>query len=234
MNANQLTGSIAQQARTNIGLSLLSASKITGINRNQLSQFESEKGRLSAPEKTKLINCYLERGYGFEDVEELDDETALDMHEDVKSNVVAQLTERFSGELVDLLSEFMDSHDNTLSVLSAPKTETEEAPEAIKNPEFDKLESELVAHFKADKNGDIQVSTGFLGESNSARREKLTGLLALQYLRSLNIKHPNLINLSLKESVSGSDNYRALDCIDDCLAHEELKEFSHIMNDVVA
>ena len=43
MKTNQLTGSCAKQAREHIGLSLLSASKIVGINRNQLSQFEKEK-----------------------------------------------------------------------------------------------------------------------------------------------------------------------------------------------
>ncbi len=54
MNLNQLTGADLMAARTHIGLSISAVAKLTGINRNTLSQFEQEKASLSGSEKKRL------------------------------------------------------------------------------------------------------------------------------------------------------------------------------------
>jgi transcriptional regulator with XRE-family HTH domain len=239
MKTNQLTGSCAKQAREHIGLSLLSASKIVGINRNQLSQFEKEKLVISAEEKKALITVYSERGYSFEDelehhskdeLKEFDSELIID-HYDKTDDVLDNIESRFGSELSELLGDFLDSHNQLIKQLEIALTGKEKTE--VVSPEFTALETELIAHFKADKEGQVTVSNGLFGENKSARCEKFTGLLALQYMRSLNVKHPNLIDLSLSKSKSGSDNYRVLDFIDDSLRHEELGEFSHCTNELV-
>lgn len=54
MNLNQLTGADLMAARTHIGLSISAVAKLTGINRNTLSQFEQEKASLSGSERNDL------------------------------------------------------------------------------------------------------------------------------------------------------------------------------------
>jgi len=169
MNVNQLTGSDFFKARTDIGLSLLSASKLTGINRNGLSKFEQEKGTLSIGDKKDLVKFYEERGYDFntpshinlDDVSERYAESHQDSQQKIKDNL--------PDDVADTLAAFVDNHHDMVTALQ----QKQEAKPISKD--HDKLNAEVINHFKRSKNGELtrKVGGGWMSKEKGEYSSKL-------------------------------------------------------------
>ena len=230
MNANNLTGAQALQAREDIGLSVMSVSKITGINRNQISQFEQEKMVLSANDKGLLMRFYSERGYHFGDASK-----ELKEHQVFKAEQLKEIKQEFGNQLAITLETIL--HDLEEKLEGAQIGIDDQGNDLDKgtpiSKEYIQLEAELIKHFEADKEGKFINKCGFFSESDTARRSKLVSLMGLQYLRLLEIKYPEIVTLSQSACKEDTDNLRTLECIAECLDYVSLGEFKHITSDLL-
>ncbi len=216
MNLNQLTGAQFFDARTSIGLSISSAAKLSGINRNVLSQFEKEKVTLSSQEKKKLHSFYEERGYDFTQSESTD-EQIIQTHIDESRQ---QLESAGPKEVSLRMIEFMDDVSDMLTMIKRPVVTTglQFHPNIDENEEtltllndYSELDKLIVDHLASDKAGETKGKVGFFAEDGDARSEKLIGLMALQYLRTLAANDSELALLKLSEiDDKDSDSYRLL------------------------
>ena len=195
MNANNLTGASALEAREYIGLSIMSVAKITGINRNSLSQFEQEKTLLPSSEKKALVNFYLDRGFDFNLEREIDD---VSEHEELKDDVISNIRNKFGDELADSMNLiFSDAKERINRLTEKVYFQTEELQKKnYVSDAYSELETDLYKHFSNDKNGNVKVKFGFFGtEDKYARGGRIISLLALQQIRLLNKKNPDLFPL---------------------------------------
>lgn len=233
MNANTLTGAQAKEARDHIGISLLSVSKITGINRNDLTKFEQEKAVLSAEQKQQLVDCYSSRGYQF-----ASSENALEEHQALKSEQLDDIKQQFGTALATTLEIILQDSEDKIEWLKGLLEDYQQAAEQQAAPTaskaFTELESALIQHFEADKAGEITVNTSFFGgEDMEQRSGRLIGLFALQGLRQFAEAHPNVITTSQTECVENSDNERLLVALAECLDFGALSEFENVTSDTV-
>ncbi|TCW21821.1 helix-turn-helix domain-containing protein [Vibrio crassostreae] len=242
MKINNLAGQDFFDARTYVGLSITAAAKNTGINRNTLSNFEREKSTLTIHEKRKLFSFYQDRGYDFS----VPEHTELKVLQQHNTDTVEQVKEIAESEMSpvvgEALSDLADSINDLVTVSLIESTRLVESDEIAsigmmdvnaENEDYQSLNDRLVDHFKADKSGETKGKVSFFGESASGRSEKLVALLALQYLRTLKVKHPDFIALSLDETEDKTDNKRLLDVLDNCLNYESLGEFKDITGEQV-
>lgn len=235
MNVNNLTGQDFFDARSFIGLSISGAAKGIGINRNILSSFEREKAKLSVNEKRKLVSYYQDRGYDFSiaDPAVVDSEELQQHHIDVVEQVKGLAESDELPEMVgDALLNLADSVNDLVTVSLFELVETV-SDVSVLGDDYLTLDNRLVEHFKADKSGATKGKVCFFGESGSARSEKLLCLLALQYLRTLQNQHPNLVSLSLAATKEKTDNRRLLSALASGLDNECLGEFEDMTKDLV-
>lgn len=228
MSVNQLTGSDVFKARTEIGLSLLSTSKLTGINRNELSKFEQEKGTLPLRNKKALVSFYEDRGYDFNTDLGIDTSSINERYEvsleDANKEIQSILPTKFS----EILTEFVDNqHDIITALLLSNSNQNEQKSFIYGDEKAQELESKLIQHFIDDMAGKVKLSSGvFFSESEENRGMKLVNLLAYLQLKELEQKHPGLVVCSVSKVKSNTDNARILDVMTDSLDVKELNEFA--------
>lgn len=228
MNANTLTGALALEAREYIGLSIMSVAKITGINRNALSQFEQEKAVLPSSEKKALANFYLDRGYDFNSEKEIDHTVE---HEELKEETVEKIRFKFGDELAEsLLTIYADAKERIKSLEGKVYDQQEEIyKKNYVSDSYAELETAIIKHLLNDKNGNVKVDFGFFGnEDRSEREDRMISLFALQYLRILSKKRSDVLTLA-KVSPEGrvhSDLNMLLDGLENRLGFDALGEFS--------
>ncbi|YCO05173.1 hypothetical protein ACB087_16975 [Vibrio sp. VNB-15] len=229
MHANQLTGAQAKEAREHIGISLLSVSKLTGINRNDLTKFEQEKSVLSAEQKQKLVDCYSSRGYQFNALEH---EAGYEDFKETKEGSLAQIREQFGADLANALELFYQEYEDIVLAQQA-QIDTLSKQQQVSYPvEYTTLEKELIQHFTGIKDGKIESDSGFFGY-NTDQSMKLMALMSLQYLRLLAVKHPDLIMTSQAKCEEGSDNYHILSHIAEHLDVRYPQGFAKVTSDAV-
>lgn len=233
MNTNTLTGAQTKEAREHIGISLLSVSKITGINRNQLSQFEQEKAVLPVESRQTLIEFYAERGYQFSS-----EVSALEAHKAVKAEQLDVVKQQFGHELATILECVLQDAEDKISILEDLLEVTQQAEEKQAVPTaskaFIELDNALIKHFEADKAGEITVNTSFFGgEDMEQRSGRLMGLFALQGLRQFAEQHSDVMTLSLSDCSDKTDNQRLLNALAECLDFDALNEFENVTSDLV-
>ncbi|CAH8188813.1 hypothetical protein [Vibrio aestuarianus] len=229
MNLNQVTGAQLFDARTFTGMSISSAAKLAGLNRNVLSQFEKEKATLTSHEKKKLVSLYEERGYDFEQLESANEEVFEQNIADSKRD----LEQAGPKEVSQRMIEFMDDVSDLLTFVQTPKSAEGllfHAPvESNKDTlslceDYQHLNAIITEHLTSDKSGETKGKVGFFGENGEARAEKLIGLMALQYLRMVSASEPNLVKVSLSAIEDrDSDNYRVLTRLSEFFDYDSLE-----------
>ena len=235
MKTNNVNGVNFFNARNSIGLSISTVAKLTGINRNALSQCEQERTKLSVNDKRKLITFYEERGYDFNDDVEIDttdiqeryDVSLNDANKDVQSILPIELSET--------LAIFIDCHHDIVTALLLSNSEQNKQESVIySDKKAQELENKLVQHFTDDMAGKVELSSGiFLSESEENRGVKLVNLLAYLKLKELEQKHPDLVICSVSKVKPDTDNARILNVITDRLDFKELGEFADYKSELV-
>ncbi|SHO54494.1 helix-turn-helix domain-containing protein [Vibrio quintilis] len=222
MNPNKITGVWYFEARQTVGLSLSAVSKMTGINRNYLSQFEQEKTTLDNRQRNTLKAFYEERGYSFESPQEPDAEVITEQYQQAKSDVQSCL-DRDNGATAQALSGLIDSvHDIMMNHHYFHEATTQQVqislvPAVADTPENQQLATDyrqtaklLTGLFEADQKGEFAGCCGFWGEAADDRADKYQALLALQQLRLMKLQAPGLFELSYGQAPEKSDNARLL------------------------
>lgn len=217
MNVSQLTGAQFFDARTFIGMSISSAAKLSGLNRNVISQFEKEKATLTSNEKKKLVSLYEERGYDFEQLESANEDTFESNIEDSKANLANAEPKEVGQRMIELMD---DVSDLITSKLVTPTANTglqfhadiEENNDTLSLlNDYQRLDKLITEHLASDKAGETKGKVGFFAEDGEARSDKLIGLMALQYMRTLAATDSELALLTLGDVAErDSDNYRLL------------------------
>ncbi len=228
MNLNTLTGAHFFDARTFTGMSISSAAKLSGLNRNVLSQFEKEKATLSSNEKKKLVSLYEERGYDFAQPESANEE----IFEQNITESKRQLEQSGPKEVSERMIELMDDVSDLLTLIQrptsveglmfhAPVEEHKETLSLFKG--YQHLNTIITEHLTSDKAGDTKGKVGFFAENGEARAEKLIGLMALQYLRMTAASTPDLVTLNLSAiEDKDTDNYRVLERLSEFFDYDSL------------
>ncbi len=242
MNSNTITGISYFEARQYLGLSLSAVSKLTGINRNNLSQFEKEKATLDSRQKKALKSFYEERGYMFDAPEEPDAEIVTEQYQQAKTDLQQSLAD--GSETAQALSTFIDSVHDVLMTHDYFTTETERLDQLSvvdipESPAYQQTALLLKKLFEADKTGAFHGCCGFFGESADERADKYLALLALQQLRLLKTRYPDLVELDDTKVPKQSDNARVLRQIithlnnEDVLNHQSLPELSQVSGQII-
>ena len=235
MNTNNVNGVNFFNARNSIGLSISTVAKLTGINRNALSQCEQERTKLSVNDKRKLIAFYEERGYDFNDDVEIDttdiqeryDLSLNDANKDVQSILPIELSET--------LATFIDNHHDIVTALLLTNSKQNEQESVIYNDEkAQELNNKLVQHFTDDVAGKVELKSGLIfSESEEDRGMKLVNLLAYLKLKELEQKYPDLVVCSVSKVKPDTDNARILNVIAERLDFKELSEFADYNSELV-
>lgn len=249
MKVNNLSGQDFFDARAFVGISITSAAKNTGVNRNTLSNFEREKATLSVHEKRKLVSFYQDRGYDFSMPEPADTEELHQHH----SDALEQVKDLAESELPQVVSEALlglaDSVNDlvTVSLSESAEIDVTETPSGLMfvdpveatqeahslHENYLSLEDRLLEHFKADQAGETKGKVSFFGDSASGRGEKLVCLLALQYLRTLKAQNPSMVSLSFSGAEEDTDNARMLKVMHTCFEYQSLGEFGDIQGEIL-
>ncbi|MBY7824327.1 helix-turn-helix domain-containing protein [Vibrio fluvialis] len=229
MNLNQLTGADLMAARTHIGLSISATAKLTGVNRNTLSQFEQEKATLTNTEKKRLVDCYEDRGYDFNEPQLVDETSLAQRYDSAQDHLteVARSSQVPSG-LGEAILALADASHDMMSVLVRPDNAQQEEKQAMPEaPESYLLTEEaLQRHFEADKAGEMKGKVGFFKEDADERSAKLIAHMAKQYLVLMNVQSPDVFSLERDGLDDDSDNARVLDTLENWLGYDALKELA--------
>ncbi|MFU1787329.1 helix-turn-helix domain-containing protein [Vibrio cholerae] len=229
MNLNQLTGADLMAARTHIGLSISAVAKLTGINRNTLSQFEQEKASLSGSEKKRLAGCYEERGYHFDEPQTTDETVLATRYDDARERLVDAAYDVNMNGLGEAVLALADASHDLLSMLARPMDVAQEEVEldAVELPEsYLEMHNVLQRHFLADKAGQMQGKVGFFKEDADERSAKLIAYMAQQYLTLLHAEMPEVVSLERDSLDDDSDNARVLDALTNWTFYDALKEMT--------
>lgn len=232
MNLNQLTGADLMAARIHIGLSISATAKLTGVNRNTLSQFEQEKATLTNIEKKRLVGCYEDRGYDFNEPQLADDKLLAQRYDGAQEQLteVASNSQVPSGLGEAILALADASHDlmanalrpaNESAGLGLEDLETIELPDA-----YLEMHETLQRHFEADSVGGNQSKVGFFKEDADERSAKLIAYMARQYMTILHADMPDVVSLEREKLNDDSDNARVLDTLNRWLEYEALEELN--------
>lgn len=229
MNLNHLTGADLMAARTHIGLSISATAKLSGINRNTLSQFEQEKATLSNVEKKRLADCYQERGYDFNEPQMVDEKSLVQSYEGAQDKLTEiASSSQMPGGLGEAILALADASHDLLSVVllssdNVQQDETQEMPEAPAS--YLLTEDALQRHFEADKLGETKGKVGIIfGEDADERSAKLIAYMAKQYLVLMNAQAPDVFSLEREGLDDDSDNARMLDTLENWLGYDALQE----------
>lgn len=225
MKVNQLTGADYLAARIRIGLSISATAKLTGVNRNTLSQFEQEKSTLDSDAKKRLLAFYQERGYDFSEQQTLDVNELSENYDEAQTGVVNSVAEKRSlAELGEAVLNLADTTHDLMSALALGQPQGEDL-ETIELPEDYLATHEwLQSHLLLDMQGKHKDKVGFFREDSDERSAKLIAVMAQQYLRILHAEMQDELNLDLELIDDDSDRARVLKKINECLNREVLED----------